>query len=787
MYKFYLHFATSTALDTSYTRHEIAEPIGFDSANWQLQQESGRYGRDVLFSPDSFTFSSFVEIQGLTHRFNDLVQTYETRGFEANVLFEIEIDGTSYILGQLDFTTVETDLLKYFTCNIIQLNDEAVIKRRMEVKVDLYSDEDYNGLPIDPLEPVQILLKAQPLQQVSTWIIPNGEAFMNGGVTSATFRHLNPAVEIIKSGVHDTLSSPWAVYDNNGSLDSGLNEYAIFRATTRANDVKLKFRNGAWVSLANVSFQLEVRVGVDAPSSTGIYLESVNTGSDPNQSIQTNFSADVTIPEILQGEKIFVWFRYRTLNPTDRVDFTSLDVELNLTSISYNSLTDGIRLIDAMKQTVKSISGLDVVAPRFDEDGEHYEQYIFKGNQIRLIQDKPFTISFQEILEYLPEVNCDYQVNSDGTVFIGHETDFYSNQSAGSFPISPNNVFSQKINERFTYNKIKYSYDKYEKGENELQNNALFGVNTEFEMTVPNRFVENTKDIKIPFIRDAYRIEKMRRDSILITENAPTIDDEDVVILDVIENESLQQVEVFLLNHLIDYDPLSGGNKLSLLNDGSFRWDLIGFYVGLTFTISDGENVGAYTVLEIEDTRMYIAKNTGSPDFNGIALTELTWTVSTVLSNRTDEGFQFLYPDAIEDGITNLKYAAKRNLQKYWRGNIKAASQFYPSGTIRNTFFRNGANVRAIFTAELSFTERDQDRDLFINLLGNPILSSFIIETEVICDFEDFWDLLTDVRENKKYVEVANTKDILVKLHPKELSYNIKDKLLTIIGEQRWQ
>lgn len=781
MYKFYLHFAVGTGVNPTYKRKEIAEPIGFDGANWTLQQETGRYGRDVMFSPDSFTFSSFVEIEGLTHLFDDLKQVYQNRGFEGNVLFEIEIDGVSYILGQLDFTTVETDLLKYFTCNIIQLNDEAVIKRRMEVKVDLFSDKDYNGLPITPLTAEKILIKAQPLQQKSTWKIPNNEAWMNGGFTSTTFRHLNPAVQIIKSGVEDTLSPPFSVLDNAGGLTSGLNDYAIYEARNRSINAVVKFRNGAWVSLANISFQLEVRVGVDAESSTGIFLESVNTGSDPVQSIQTNYSVDVTIPEILRGEKVFVWFRYRTLNPTDRVDWTSLDVELELTSISIDSLTEGVRLIDAMKQTVKSISGLDVIAPRFNAGGEHYDQYIFKGNQIRLIQDKPFTISFEDVLNYLPEVNCDYQVNEGGTIFIGQEEDFYINESAGSFPISPNNVFSVKINERFTYNKIKYSYEKYEKGENELQDNALLGVNTEFEMTVPNQFVENTKEIKVPFIRDAFLIEKIRKDSIILTEDAPTKEDEDVIILDVLDVGVITQEETILLNHA------KRTGTLELINDASFNWELIGFYVGLTFTLTAEDNTGTYIVLSIDGGVLITTWLGDIPTFSGLQLTTLTWVLNTTKANRTSQGFLSITPLAITDGISNLKYAAKRNLQKYWRRNIKAASQFYPSGLVRNTFFRNGAEVEAIFNAEVPFTLGRQDREFDINGLGIPFLSAFIIETEIICDFDEFWQIRQAVRNEKKYIEVSNTNDILSKLHPMELSYSIKDKLLTIKGEQRWE
>lgn len=770
MYKFYLHFAVGTGLNPSYNRKEIAEPIGFDAANFTLQQETGRYGRDVMFSPDSFTFSSFVEIEGLTHLFSELQQVYQNRGFEGNVLFEIEVDGVSYILGQLDFTTVDTDLIKYFTCNIIQLNDEAVIKRRKEVKVDLYSDKDYNGLPITPLTPEKILIKSQPLKQVSAWKMPNEQSYQ--GADPPIF--FNPSQQIIKSEVKDTLSPSTGFVQTTNNNSEFLQDFTIYQAATKAVDLKLNFKNGAWFSFADIGFRLYVRKGIDISNSVTISSPLMNL-------VESDFSLSVVIPEMLIGEKLFVYFGRQTLG-ADGITFTSLDVELELTSISIDSLTDGVRLIDAMKQTVKSISDLDVIAPRFDAGGEHYDQYIFKGNQIRLIQDKPFTISFEDVLKYLPEVNCDYQVNEDGTVFIGHETDFYINESAGSFPISPNNIFNVKVNERFTYNKIKYSYDKYEKGENELQNNGLFGVNTEFEMTVPNQFVENTKDIKINFVRDAYRIEKMRRDSILISDNAPTIDDEDVVILDVVDGGVITQQETILLNHA------KRTGTLELINDGSFSWLLAGFYVGQVFTLTAENNTGSYIVLSI-DGGVLITTWTGAiPTFSGLQLTTLIWTLQTSKVNRTNQGFApFITPIEVADGITNLKYAAKRNLQKYWRGNIKAAGQFYPNRLVKNTFYRNGANVQAIFNSEFAFTLGRQDRDLILNTIGNPILSAFIIETEVICDFDAFWQIRQAVRNEKKHIEIINTNDILIKLHPIDLSYSIKDKLLTIKGEQRWE
>src|SRR5690606_32538593 len=100
-------------------------------------EESGRYARDVMFSIDTIDFNPTVEIDGLTHRFDQIINIYNLRGFEANILYIIQIDNVDYVIGQLDFVTAETDKLKYFRCKIIQDSIQARLKRHVDTKIDL--------------------------------------------------------------------------------------------------------------------------------------------------------------------------------------------------------------------------------------------------------------------------------------------------------------------------------------------------------------------------------------------------------------------------------------------------------------------------------------------------------------------------------------------------------------------------------------------------------------------------------------------------------------------------
>src|SRR5690554_727264 len=160
--RFFLEF-------TENNRIEIAEPTGFDGSHFTLLQDNGRMGRDVLFSGETLEFNPTVQINGLTHQFQTLIQRYDNKGFESDILFIIEINGTDYVIGQLDFANAETDRIKYFRCSVIQETKQAVLKRHLTTKVDLYSNKDIYDNTITPLTPKKVLLNSLPLKQTSSW------------------------------------------------------------------------------------------------------------------------------------------------------------------------------------------------------------------------------------------------------------------------------------------------------------------------------------------------------------------------------------------------------------------------------------------------------------------------------------------------------------------------------------------------------------------------------------------------------------------------------------------
>lgn len=147
----------------------IDEPIGFDASNFVIEQDKNRYGRDISFAGEESDFT-FVNINALYgHYFDKLIEYDKIYGFESEVEYLLKDSETDvyYLVGQVDFVNKQTDQIKEFSCKFIQSTSQALLKRRNDVTVDLFSDTDLDGEPIEPVNTSGILIKAKPLVQLS--------------------------------------------------------------------------------------------------------------------------------------------------------------------------------------------------------------------------------------------------------------------------------------------------------------------------------------------------------------------------------------------------------------------------------------------------------------------------------------------------------------------------------------------------------------------------------------------------------------------------------------------
>ena len=766
---------------------QIAEPTGFDAANFVIRQEDKRYGRDVAFAPAEMTFSKDMSFRGLTHLFDSLIEDYNVDGFEAGWKYILEIEGVDYVIGELDFKDAKTDEFTYFRTKIIQDNKQELIKKREDIEVDLFSDEDLDGNPIEPLATTQIYLRATPEKQDSTWELyepyylyrgnPGG-----GGVFEVDF---NPFPVIKKSEIEDTLSAPV------NSLGDR-NDFAIVEAANELTNVTLRIKG--------LNFKMEIdnfinnfgfaecafiyKIGENAdPFSGNPWVEIFSTG-EMRQNTSHVFELtdqDYTIENLVipRDQKLFLWFNFyldTQNNPfTAQVWVDSGSVEVTATSTSISSIIETFNLGEAMQHVVKSISGLENDAPRFlGENAEFKDQYITNGLLMRNITDQPFYLSLKKILEYLPEVNGDYEV-TDNDVFFGIYEDFYRNEKMASFLMPPNENFETSFNKRYTVNEFNFKYAKYEKGNDEDKSRE--GVHTEMQMLLPNKRVENSKDVGVGFVRDSFLGESMRKEAIKVEKDVATTDDETIVIYDVWKkNVPIEEEQQFTVYHRKD------GIFLKLLNDNSINWELFGFKV-LDIIRLGFKNAGAWLIMEITPDVLKLAPLFSWTNvFEGYGSVKIDYKVTkTLLTNRTNEGFSVIEGTTTPEGFSNMRFTQKRNTLNYWGKYLNTCCNYKQESEIKITKFIHNGKLETRLSGESSNTI--EDAPIEANKLKSAILTPKLTKTTVICDFEQFWDLRTKIRMVRGYLDVEDTNGNIVSISPQEVDFKWADNLLDIIGE----
>ena len=176
------------------------------------------------------------------------------------------------------------------------------------------------------------------------------------------------------------------------------------------------------------------------------------------------------MPPVERGETLYMIFQFETLvsGAQMKATFNSGKMEISSTTTAVSSVTDAVRLGDAFRQVIKSISGGAIDAPLFNANADLYNQFIFQGNQLRQVKDKPFNMTLEKLLKYLPEINGDYEVTPDGNVFIGVlKKIFILMNFVEVLLLAQMPTFRETFNDKYKVNKLEFKYSKYEDGNNE--------------------------------------------------------------------------------------------------------------------------------------------------------------------------------------------------------------------------------------------------------------------------------------------------------------------------------
>lgn len=804
-------------------RIEIDEPIGFDAANFVVEQGTGRYGRDISFAGEEidFTFSSISVILG--HEFEKLVEFYTIYGFESEVKYIIQISGSDYVIGQLDYQTAIMDQIKSFSSKVIQSTTQASIKRRIEVKVDLFSDLDLDGNPITSVGTQNILLKAKPIIQNSAWRLSTPfwvfTSANNPNATIVNSNRQNPINIITDNGITDTLSylnrfitqfsgsdadeirekifdlvfveaendltdvevnvdsvkisyfietgsvflDPLKWFPNTGTLDITF-KYFIFSSSTETFTLADVFDSGT----INLDFNVEF-IGNENVDRFGNF-----TGTADRYDVTIGLHGFV-VPIVPRDHRLCLYFEVGRNSAI--TEWLSATIDITAVSTAIDSVTKGVRLVDAMKQVSSSINPVFINSmPRFEFGGEWYDNFIFSGNMIRGL-DKPFVLSWKEAMQGITEFNADYEVDEEN-LFVGKYDDFYTNIESGCFLTIPDDTFELSFNEIYTINEFVFNYKTFNQDKDDV--NTVDSVHTITEWLFQNKLVENTKVVDVPFIRDPLMLETTRIKSTKTKATTSLSQDDKIFILDVVPlaPSTIGGFRASVTHFLDELD------NLQLLNDNTYNWALLGFDIGSTFTIVDTSNADDYIVTNLSSNIITLTAVNITPSTIDLKLTKVEYAFTNVaFTNRTNEGFDLIENIDAPDKYSNLLYTPKRNIINNWSSYISAASRYNPVN-IDNRYFKNGGNLTTQFNGGEILTEKD---NLTQDQLQQALLTPEIITTKVISDFGMFRDLTDSIKTDRGFIRVFDNQERVRRIYPIKIDFVWAKNIMTITGEVKFE
>ena len=782
-------------------RVTIDEPINFATVDFQLKQKDKGYARDVSFNGGEVQFE-FVKYRN--HYLDKLLLYNKTYGFESIVELIITCGTVTTIIGELDFATAVTDDLEYFKCKVIQQSSKQIVKRRKAVKVDLLSDKDINGNVITPLVPQNILLLSKPIYQNSKWDATQSYGGSNDYIESFwSLSDTNPfhdivyvtfANKLVLSGLQNATGPLGYLFTRDAS-----NVTYITAAIDLKNVVikipasSFNFRFNRQYSSAN-TVTCEYKFIVQYNSTTQVLKTNVFNTQDEQYSFNDEFT--INIPSIASGGtiKIYHSFDFDMQNIGNpyyvRMYLTTglQSIKIEAETSTFNSIAPSLRLVDVMRQVVKSISGLDISAPRFDVAGDFYDNRLLNGNSLRAISTKPFYTSLEDLEKSLVELNVDWEIDADGKIFFGTEDDFYTNNEVKFFPNTQFSSFNKSFNPRFSINEFNYGYKNFQSLKENEEPNSADVIHGESRWVLQNKMVENKKDISVEWIRDSFLIETNRRKALTekVTEDTASQDDDKLFAIDTYATPSDVIIsQSYVVDHVYDV----ATSLLSLINDNTINFAITGIKQGTSFQITSSQNNNIYIVYDVTPSTIRLQKVSGS--VTPSSYLQINTFFNYILkqfdipyTNYTNSGFTNIQNLIASDNYSNLRYSVRRNIEKYWKKYLSTCNLYHRTQTINNTWYKNNKDFTATY-AGLTLTESEPITTGFYAPNLTPFIYNDVIFANV--EFSDFIALQNTLRTTRGYIKTYDNNGLEILLYPMSMKYENLSKELTIKAEEKFK
>lgn len=773
------------------------EPVGYDAIDFNLNQEDDRYGRDWFFAGNGNIMLELTEHSNPTafYKFDEVYQKY---GFESDIKFRVT-DGNESFIGNVDLLAVEYNGHDTFKFSVNQETEEALIKKRSDLVVDMFATEDLDGNTSAAPPIKNLLLPAKEIYRESVWENKTGneEFIVNGFPTGVNvFSHLNYSSTATKLEIKNTLG--FIPYSGIGGWNELNANTKIIEAKTDLiqSAIEIEYDGSSIETIPGsnyVQVLLIIRKGINATSQSEWLSGEFHTADNyiatngvvPFQNKILNFKNMFSNPVVKTGEFINIYFQVQG-NDTGIFKYNNIKFTIKSYEQTFDVVTPAISIYDATKKLVKDISGLDVVFP-MAQSGVLKNNYIFSGNMVRNVQ-KPFNISFDDLKKWFPELNLDYEIMSNNTVYIGKREDYYTDNEIDVFDNVAFDGYMETQNQRYALNKFSYKYSKYQSQKENTEENTNDIVHGEAEYHINNVQVEDEKAIEVEFVRDPFMLQETVNKALSENQSKATQDDDTIFIVDAtnMTTSDYNKTKTAVLSHSIQ------NGILSLSNDGSFSWLLLGILFNTNFQILSQQNNGVYLINNVTDTVLELIPNvSGQMTFTGEVFTSFKYTISSSYVNMKPYFFPtFINPlwslSTIQSVLNikspqtfaNLRFSIGLNIRNYYKDFISTAVKtgVEPKQIkyINNALYENNAyNPKHYENADIS--------------LVDPILDTKVIETTLIMDFSRYMRMCRILRSNDRgFIRTFNPKGEPICLYPKQTTATYKTsrlKEVKITGE----
>lgn len=806
MFKHYLNFITLPSVGTI----EISEPIGFDGASYKVKQDDKRFGRDIIIANEdtelTFTREFFEDlvteqilpdgkiINNASLGFDYLIDIFNNEGWEGKVEYILEEDGVVFSIGIFSYSTsvIEFDNIKV---KIIQNTNREIIKRLEDTDINAFNDTALDGRDITPCVTTNILLRAKPIIETSFWEMLQPTSFNN-----LTIDYFQPYMNLTSFGIGTSLV-PLSERIDTGTV-AIFENFTYVNAQTNLTNGIAKFRikavlryrpNGS--SSTETSFNLNIfkylrPYGSGDPfTTTQVYYKYFSGAT--NQDFQIDETITIDLPDLLIGECLVVtWSDFGASDVpilNMGMDFQEYSMEMVYTSTAIDTVVKGIRLFDLAKHNTKSLADVNFIAPEYDVNGEHYNNFAFNGLLLGQITDKPFNNKFKDLMNFADETCSDIQINPTSVELLPYK-DYYQDIEMNVFEEIPSFNLQERFNKRYSLKTADFKYKRSSDQRATNGQNSIDDVHTETQKYITDTVDSNLK-VEINHIRSAFLIEEARRRAFDNEQSKALENDDNLFLLKCVNLPPNTEggFSAILLMRVLD-----NGNVEILNNntdgDGvNFNWNLLGFGVGSQFFIDSGENIGTYTVVAITNSVLTLDQVSGvTASFNGDALIKMRWYFTNVaFVNQTNETFTLIEGVANPNNYSNLDYHWARNIQK-WYPYLATATKFKLDGIIKTTSFKTNGLLK---TQKVGETEPLADSNDIINsiIATQKILTPIVHSVKVYADFATTTQLINDVQNVKGYVTVRLDNQRQVKGYIKEMDYTWINNELDLVLEEKFE